>query len=74
MRRSLLSTGVRVNSFADLDGAVVMPYAAIGRGAWLRDVIVDSGARVPPGLVVGEDPDFDARRFRRTEKGVCLVT
>jgi glucose-1-phosphate adenylyltransferase len=74
VRRSLLSTGVRVNSFADLDGAVVMPHAEIGRGARLRDVIVDSGARVPPGLVVGEDPDFEARRFRRTEKGVCLVT
>jgi glucose-1-phosphate adenylyltransferase len=74
VRRSLLSTGVRVHSFADLDGAVVMPHAEIGRGARLRDVIVDSGARVPPGLVVGADPDVDAHRFRRTEKGVCLIT
>jgi glucose-1-phosphate adenylyltransferase len=74
VRRSLLSTGVRVNSFADLDGAVVMPHAEIGRGARLRDVIVDSGVRVPPGLVVGEDPELDARRFRRTDKGVCLIT
>jgi glucose-1-phosphate adenylyltransferase len=24
--------------------------------------------------VVGEDPELDARRFRRTEKGVCLIT
>ena len=25
-------------------------------------------------LVVGEDPELDARRFRRTENGVCLIT
>jgi glucose-1-phosphate adenylyltransferase len=29
---------------------------------------------IPEGLVVGEDPDLDARRFRRTDKGVCLIT
>jgi glucose-1-phosphate adenylyltransferase len=25
-------------------------------------------------LVVGEDPELDAQRFRRTEAGVCLIT
>jgi glucose-1-phosphate adenylyltransferase len=24
--------------------------------------------------VVGEDPELDARRFRRTQAGVCLIT
>jgi glucose-1-phosphate adenylyltransferase len=28
---------------------------------------------LPPSLVVGEDPDLDAQRFRRTDKGVCLI-
>jgi glucose-1-phosphate adenylyltransferase len=30
--------------------------------------------QIPPGLVVGEDPEEDAKRFRRTDKGVCLIT
>jgi hypothetical protein len=30
--------------------------------------------RIPDGLVVGEDPVLDAKRFRRTESGVCLIT
>jgi len=30
--------------------------------------------RIPDGLVVGEDPELDAKRFRRTTKGVCLIT
>jgi glucose-1-phosphate adenylyltransferase len=24
--------------------------------------------------VVGENPEVDAQRFRRTDKGVCLIT
>jgi glucose-1-phosphate adenylyltransferase len=74
VRRSLVSTGVRVNSWADIDGAVIMPYAEIGRGARLRNVIIDSDVRIPEGLVVGENPELDARRFRRTDKGVTLIT
>ena len=37
-------------------------------------VIVDRGVRIPEGLVIGEDPDLDAQRFRRSEGGICLVT
>jgi glucose-1-phosphate adenylyltransferase len=25
-------------------------------------------------MVVGEDPEHDAARFRRTSRGVCLIT
>jgi glucose-1-phosphate adenylyltransferase len=37
-------------------------------------VIVEKGVKIPAGLVVGEDAEDDARRFRRTERGICLVT
>jgi glucose-1-phosphate adenylyltransferase len=37
-------------------------------------VVVDRGVQIPPGLVVGEDPEADARRFRRTERGTVLIT
>ena len=30
--------------------------------------------RIPDGLVVGDDPELDAKRFRRTESGVTLIT
>ena len=32
------------------------------------------GVAIPEGLVVGEDPEFDAKWFRRTEEGVTLIT
>ncbi|MBN8994416.1 MAG: glucose-1-phosphate adenylyltransferase [Rhizobiales bacterium] len=74
IRRSLLSTGVRVNSFSSLEDAVVLPYVQVGRGAHLKKVVVDRGVRIPEGLVVGEDTEEDERRFRRTESGICLIT
>jgi len=74
VQRSLISTGVRVNSYASLNEAVVLPYVQVGRGAHLRRVVVDRGVRIPEGLVVGDDPDRDRKRFRRTDNGVCLIT
>ncbi len=73
-RRSLLFTGVKMGSFSSCEEAVILPYCNIGRGARLSRVILDSGVRIPEGLVVGEDPILDAKRFQRTESGVCLIT
>jgi len=65
---------VHVHSYAALNGAVLLPQVDVGRGARLTNVVVDRGVRIPPGLVVGEDPEADAARFRRTERGICLIT
>ncbi len=73
-RRSLLFTGVKMGSFSSVEEAVILPHCNIGRNARLRRVVIDSGVRIPEGLVVGEDPALDATRFRRTDNGVCLIT
>jgi len=71
---SLIFTGVRAHSFSMLEQAVILPRCDIGRSARLTKVVVDAGVHIPEGLVVGEDPEADARRFRRTDNGVCLIT
>jgi glucose-1-phosphate adenylyltransferase len=40
----------------------------------LKKVVIDTSVVIPEGLVVGEDPELDAKRFRRTANGVCLIT
>ena len=70
----LLFTGVRVHSYSHVINAVVLPYVRIGRHARLDKVVIDRGVRIPDGLIVGEDPELDAKRFRRTESGICLIT
>ena len=74
LRNTLLFTNVRVHSYTRIESGVILPNADIGRGARLSRVIVEKGVRIPPGLIVGEDPVEDARRFTRTDKGVCLIT
>ena len=74
VRHSMVSSNVHVHSFSKLDGAVILPGVDVGRGARLTRVIVDRGVKIPPGLVVGEDPELDAKRFRRTQSGLCLIT
>ncbi|MCE1236534.1 MAG: glucose-1-phosphate adenylyltransferase [Hyphomicrobiales bacterium] len=74
LKRSLLFTGVRVNSYSMVENTVILPQSSVGRGCRLKDVVVDARVRIPDGLVVGEDPELDALRFRRTERGVCLIT
>jgi glucose-1-phosphate adenylyltransferase len=74
VRNSLIFTGVHTNSFSVLEQAVVLPYAEIARHARLSQVVVDRGVHIPEGLVVGEDPEEDAKWFRVSETGVTLIT
>jgi glucose-1-phosphate adenylyltransferase len=74
VRRSLMFSNCRVNSFARTHEAVLLPDVEIGRRARLTRVVVDRGCRIPERLVIGEDPVLDSQRFYRTENGVTLVT
>ncbi|MBF1258276.1 MAG: glucose-1-phosphate adenylyltransferase [Lautropia mirabilis] len=74
VHNSLLFSNCRVHSYTQIHGAVLLPEVQVGRNARLTKVVVDRGCRIPDGLVVGEDPDDDARRFYRSEGGVTLIT
>ena len=72
--RSVLFSSVRVHSYASVNWSVLLPQVEVGRHARLTKVIADRGCQIPEGMVIGEDPVEDARRFHRSEKGVTLVT
>ncbi len=74
VRQSLLFTGVHAHSYATINRAVILPYVEINRHARLSNVVVDRGVVIPKGLVVGEDPELDGARFRRSARGICLIT
>jgi len=74
VRQSLLFSNCRVNSYVQTREAVLLPDVQVGRYARLNKVVVDRGCRIAEGLVIGEDPDLDAKRFYRSEGGVTLVS
>jgi glucose-1-phosphate adenylyltransferase len=74
VRRSLLFSNVRVNSYSLVEDSVILPDVDIGRRATLKKVVMDKNCRIPEGMVVGVNPEEDRRRFYVTEKGVTLIT
>lgn len=74
VRRSLLSSSVRVNSWSLVEDSVVLPNVTIGRHAVVRRAVIDRYCQLPQGMRIGVDLDEDRRRFHVTAKGVVLVT
>ena len=74
IRRAVLFSNVRVASCCTVSEAVIMPDTTVGNGCRLSRVVIDRGCTVPDGMVIGEDPELDKRRFFRTDNGVVLVT
>ncbi|MDP3652898.1 MAG: glucose-1-phosphate adenylyltransferase [Rhodoferax sp.] len=74
VRRSVLFTGAQVHSYSEVEDAVILPGADIGRHCRLRKVVIDEGCRIPEGMSIGWDANVDARRFYRSPGGIVLVT
>ena len=72
--QSLLFTNVYIHSYSSLKRAIILPEVDVGENVHMTNVVIDRGVQIPEGLVVGEDPKLDAKRFYRTENGVCLIT
>jgi glucose-1-phosphate adenylyltransferase len=74
VRRSLLFSNVRVQSFSTLEDSVVLPSVQVGRHVTLKRCVVDKFCTIPDGTVVGIDPEQDSKRFHVTDHGVTLIT
>ncbi len=72
--RSVLSTGVRVNSYCEVEYSILMPNVKIGRNSRIRRAIVDTGVEIPESSVIGFDVEDDrARGYTVTESGIVVV-
>jgi glucose-1-phosphate adenylyltransferase len=73
VRRSVLSPGVHVHSYAEVEDSVLMPGAEVGRSAVVRNAILDKDVRIAPGVQVGADPEADRERFVVSSGGVVVI-
>ena len=71
---SLLFSQVRVHDYSSVDRSVILPRVHIGEHCVIRNAIIDEGAVVPDGTMIGVDPAQDRERFYLSENGVTLVT
>ena len=74
VRGSVLSPGVRVNSWARVEDSVILHNVQVGRRAVVRNAIIDKNVIIPPGAQVGVDKEHDrARGFVVSPGGITVV-
>jgi glucose-1-phosphate adenylyltransferase len=73
VRRSVLSPGVQVHSYSEVDESVLFPGVEVGRRAVIRRAILDKDVFVEPGAQIGVDLDADRERFTVSDNGVVVV-
>ncbi len=73
VRRSVLSPGVRVHSYADVADSVLMNGVEVNRHAVVRNAIVDKNVVIPAGARIGLDPEADAAHFVVSDEGRVVI-
>jgi len=73
VNRSVLSPGVRVHSYAEVDGCVLMHGVNVGRHAVVCNAIVDKNVQIPEGARIGVDLERDRERYTVSEGGVAVI-
>jgi glucose-1-phosphate adenylyltransferase len=74
VQRSILSPGVRVHSYCDIQDCILMHNSTVNRHSRLRNTIVDRDVEIPRGAVIGYDVAEDRRRHTVSEGGIVVVT
>jgi glucose-1-phosphate adenylyltransferase len=74
VRHSVLSYGVRLECYSEVEDSVLLPGVTVGPHARLRGAVIDAGVEIPAGAVIGFDAENDRERLTVTEKGRVVVT
>lgn len=74
VRRSVLSPGVRINSYSTVENAILFDGASVGRHCQVRNAILEKRVHLPAHTAIGYDMEEDARRFKVTPEGIVVVT
>jgi glucose-1-phosphate adenylyltransferase len=73
VRRSVLSPGVRVHSYTEVESSVLMTGVEVHRNAVVRRAIVDKNVVIPEGAQIGADLDRDRERFTVSDEGIVVI-
>jgi glucose-1-phosphate adenylyltransferase len=70
---SLLGRRCFVHSYADVRESILMDGVDIGRHCRIRRAIIDKNVVIPPGTVIGYDPEGDRRNYFVSPGGIVVI-
>ncbi len=73
VQNSIMSSNVRVNSWADIRECIIMENVEIGRYAKIRRAIIDKDVYIPHETVIGYDTEKDKESFYISPKGIVVI-
>jgi glucose-1-phosphate adenylyltransferase len=73
VRSSILSPGVRINSYSEVAQSILMHGVNVGRHSKVRKAIIDKGVQIPERTIIGYDLEEDAKRYVVSPGGVVVV-
>jgi len=74
VKKSLLFSNVRINSYSVIKDSLILPDVNIGRHCRITKAIIEEGCQIPKGTIIGENRADDEARFHVSPDGVVLVT
>jgi glucose-1-phosphate adenylyltransferase len=72
-RRSILSPGAHLHSYAEVEDSILMHDVDVGRRAVVRRAILDKNVSVAPGARIGVDLESDRERFTVSAGGIVVI-
>ena len=73
VNKSVLSPGVRINSYSQVDESVLMEGVEIGRHCKIKRAIIDKDVVVPSNTVIGYNMEEDRKLYNVTDSGIVVI-
>jgi len=74
VKRSVIFFACQIEKYSSVKDSVILPKVYIGKNCRINRAIIDKGAYIADGTVIGEDPVEDAKNYHVTPDGIVLVT
>ncbi|MDH3443772.1 MAG: sugar phosphate nucleotidyltransferase, partial [Deltaproteobacteria bacterium] len=74
VQNCVVGRNVRVHSYSQIEGSVIMDWAEIGRGCKIRRAIIDKSNIIKPGTEIGYDLERDRQHYIVSEGGIVVVS
>ena len=72
-RRSVLSPGAHLHSFAEVEDSILLHGAEVHRSAVVKRAILDKNVQILEVVQIGVDLEADRERFHVSEGGIVVI-